>query len=108
MLAIQLLQSTSCCITAPTDHAKLLRCVWREVGYVLQHPAHYLNAFVRNGSADDSLAICQRFAAFHPDRIRSLTHPGGANQGQYATRVCGAGVAKADLIAARTPAHGVA
>jgi alpha-1,3-rhamnosyltransferase len=36
---------------------------------------------VEDGSSDDSLAIAERYAAAHPDRIRVLTHPGRANRG---------------------------
>jgi glycosyltransferase involved in cell wall biosynthesis len=36
---------------------------------------------VDDGSSDGSLAIAERYAAAHPDRIRLLTHPGHANRG---------------------------
>lgn len=42
-----------------------------------------------DGSTDASPAIARQLAAEHPDRIRYLAHPGGANRGMSATRNLG-------------------
>jgi glycosyltransferase involved in cell wall biosynthesis/SAM-dependent methyltransferase len=51
-----------------------------------------------DGSTDGSPAIARAFAAAHPDRIRYLQHPGGANRGMSATRNLGIASARGELI----------
>lgn len=51
-----------------------------------------------DGSTDGSRARARALAENDP-RIRTLAHPGGANRGQYATRVAAAGEVRTDVIA---------
>jgi hypothetical protein len=51
-----------------------------------------------DGSTDGSPEIARRFAAEHPDRIRFLQHPGGANRGMSATRNLGIRNSNAEFI----------
>lgn len=52
-----------------------------------------------DGSTDGSSAMARAFAERHPDRIRYLTHPGGANRGMSATRNLGLAAAAGELVA---------
>jgi glycosyltransferase involved in cell wall biosynthesis/SAM-dependent methyltransferase len=51
-----------------------------------------------DGSSDRSPAIAREYAAAHPDRIRYLQHPGGANRGMSATRNLGIASARGDYV----------
>jgi glycosyltransferase involved in cell wall biosynthesis len=54
---------------------------------------------VDDGSTDASAAVARRAAAEHPDRIRVLTHPGGANRGMSASRTLGLAAATGEYVA---------
>jgi len=54
---------------------------------------------VDDGSTDGSSQIASEAAARQPDRIRSITHPGGTNRGMSASRNRGLEVASGGLIA---------
>jgi glycosyltransferase involved in cell wall biosynthesis len=54
---------------------------------------------VDDGSSDDSREIAQRHAEQHPDRVRTLEHPGRVNRGQSASRNLGIRNARGELLA---------
>lgn len=54
---------------------------------------------VDDGSADGSTAIAKDWARRHPDQIRYLTHPGGANRGMSASRNLGVAAARGTFVA---------
>jgi SAM-dependent methyltransferase len=54
---------------------------------------------IDDGSTDGSDEVARRLAADHSAKVRYLEHPGHTNHGQFATRVFGAGHARADVIA---------
>jgi glycosyltransferase involved in cell wall biosynthesis len=54
---------------------------------------------VDDGSTDGSTAIAERYAALHPERIRRVEHPGGANRGVSASRALGIAHARGELVA---------
>ncbi|MDD5705958.1 MAG: glycosyltransferase family A protein [Kiritimatiellae bacterium] len=63
--------------------------VARAVASALLQPEAREVLLVEDGSSDGSLAECARLAAAHPDRVRLLRHPDGANHGSGATRNVG-------------------
>jgi glycosyltransferase involved in cell wall biosynthesis len=54
---------------------------------------------IDDGSTDGSAAICRRYAALDPARIRFLQHPGGVNRGRCRTRNLGIASSRGDLVA---------
>ena len=54
---------------------------------------------VDDGSTDRSATIAKEWAGRHPDRVRYLTHPGGANRGMSASRNLGIAHARGGLVA---------
>lgn len=54
---------------------------------------------VDDGSTDEGGAVAEAYAERHPDRIRVLRHPGGANRGISASRNLGRGHARARWLA---------
>ena len=54
---------------------------------------------VDDGSTDDSPAIAREYVEKHPERIRYVIHPGGANRGLSASRNAGIAATTASLVA---------
>jgi GT2 family glycosyltransferase len=54
---------------------------------------------VEDASPDDSLAVCEALASEHPDRVRVLCHPDGANRGAGLSRELGIAAAKQPYVA---------
>jgi glycosyltransferase involved in cell wall biosynthesis len=54
---------------------------------------------IDDGSTDGSPAIARRYAGLHPERIRYLSHEGGANRGASASRNLGIREARGEYIA---------
>lgn len=54
---------------------------------------------VDDGSSDRSPELARRYAADLPEKVRYAEHPGRANHRQFATRLLGARLARADVLA---------
>lgn len=54
---------------------------------------------VDDGSSDASPELARAYARAHPERIRAMAHPGGANRGMSASRNLGVSASRGELIA---------
>ena len=65
------------------------RYLERAVASALEQPQTGEVILIEDCSPDGSLAICEKLAAAHPDKVRLLRHPDGKNHGAGPTRNLG-------------------